>query len=156
METHQLFTRQSLSRHRCQYLFAWWRKNCQSSQICLFASLTSHCYGCVLHAMRSCGHPAFFSLRWLWGICSLPDISFQVWFCHWSWVNLGRKGMGRAQQNPSEGLLSRKHSKKSAPTSLGPPAIPFFLPTPLDTATILDYSVISLLVSTSFWNLLYF
>lgn len=144
MEMHQLFTRQSLSRHRCQYLFTWWRKSCQSFQICLFASFTSRCYGLFYVPW---GLVAFFSLGWLWGIAGT---SFQVWFCHWRslWAE---KGMGRAQQNPSGGSGAAITVPPALP---GAPAIP--CPTPLDIATTLEYSVTSLLVPTSFWNLLYF
>lgn len=42
-------------------LFAWWRKDCQSFQICLFASFTSCRYGCVLRAMSSCVPSSLFS-----------------------------------------------------------------------------------------------
>lgn len=123
---HQLFTRQSLSRHRCQYLFAWWRKSCQSFQICLFASFTSQCCGCVLRAMRSCGHPAFFVLGWLWGISSLPGTSFQVWFCRWSWMCLWKE---RAWGELSRILLQGSWAANTVPLALpGPPAIPCCLP----------------------------
>lgn len=129
------------------------------SDLC-FCIFTSRCYGCVLCAMRSCGHSAFFSLGWLWDIAHCPGSSFQVFALPLVMdESLGRRGMGRAQQriqNPSEGLLSSKQSKNPAPIPLDLLSFPTPCPTPLDVAAVLDYSVTSLLVSTSCWNLLYF
>lgn len=116
MEMHQLFTRQSLSRHRCQYLFTWWRKSCQSFQICLFASFTSQCYGCVLRAMRSCGlFQSWMTLRHCWHL--IPGLVLPLD------ESLGRKGHGQSSAEPLWRLWSSNHcpwnSCHSLPRSSG-------------------------------------
>lgn len=68
-------------------------------------------------------------------------------------MSLERKSMGRAQQNPSAGLLSSKRCPTRSPwTSCHSLLLAPFLWTLQPLWTTLS----SLLVSTSFWNLLYF
>lgn len=103
-------------------LFAWWRKDCQSFQICLFASFTS----CLCDCVPTCHeilHPIQTLLRaeWLWAICSSLSALFWLWFCYWLWHGQNpRKNLGVIWQNTSEGLLLQQapaHSSIPSPFS---------------------------------------
>lgn len=111
-------------------LFVWWRKDCQSFLICLFASFTSRCYGCVLRAMQSRVPSSFFTVLDDFGAlahCLAPHSGFG------SAIGHGR-APGKCGNSPVESIW-RALGQQVLPLH-GPPAIPCCLPFSSGLATI--------------------
>lgn len=136
------------------FLFAWWRKDCQSFQICLFASFTSCRYGCVLRAMSSCVPSSLFSFLddfEALAHCLAPHSRFGSAIGH-GWVP-GKSGGGQSSRIQLKG----SQVASTIPLTLhGPPATPCCLLYSSGLHNHLDYCMTSPLVSTTSSNLLYF